>query len=127
MSELAPEPTIPALIGFLDERVKALEGDLPALVSAEVEKLAGPVAGAAVKDALEPYVAQIRELTDKLAGAADREAAGIDSFAHAKIGAVVNAVERAIGIKIPMPTRPGEHVVGDVTVPGAETADQLSK
>lgn len=120
-------PTIPELIAELQGKVEKLEGDLPALVAAEVEKVAGPVAGEAVKGALTPYVGKIKDLTDKLGSAADRQSAGVDEWAHAKIGAVINAVERAIGIKIPVPSHPGEVVTGDVTVPGAETADQLSK
>lgn len=129
MSDAAPEPapTIPAQLDDLEQRVAALETRFLEAVASEVAKVAGPVAADAVRSALEPYVVKIEELTGKLSGAADREAAGIDAFAHEKIRAVVSAVERAIGIKIPLPETPGAAAIGDVTVPGAETADQLSK
>lgn len=122
-----PPPTIPAEIDRLKERLVELEGKLPELVAAEVEKVAGPLAAEAVKAALAPAAAELEKLTELLAQKAEREGVIADAWAHSKISAVVTAVERAIGIKIPLPGAPGEIVSGEVTVPGAETADQLSK
>lgn len=126
MSEHVDEPTIPEQISELEERVAGLETRITEAIASEVAKTVPPIAVEAVRGALEPYVEKIGELTDRFAKVADRGEQGIDAWAHAKIDALTNGVSRAIGIHIPMPTRPGEIVSGSVTVPGAETADQLS-
>lgn len=127
MSGVAHEETIPEQISALAGRVEGLETRLAEELEAEVAKAVGPIVAKAVAAELEPYVEKIRDLTGRLGTAAGNEAAGVDAWAHAKISAIVSAVQRAIGIEIPLPTAPGEHVIGDVKVTGAETADQLSK
>lgn len=131
-AEKAPVEPVPfdAEVAFaaLTAKVDQLEAGIASQLEAEVAKYLGDGGELAVKvnAALESLEELVQAKTEALGEEAGTELEKLVAWAHAKIGALHNGVQRAIGITIPLPEGPTSPA-GDVEVTGTETADGLAK
>lgn len=108
-----PEASAPAKLTVADVAAKLaeLEASLPDRIGEHVEKVAGPIIE--------------KEIAAAIAGAGtDGELASFVDHVNAKVHAIHNALQRAVGISVPLPLQedPADKPVGEITVTGAETA-----